>query len=777
MSKQFCLLLVLFLFAKPFHAQTSPELILDGIIGSPLQGQITWLDDERLLVGTSIETRLYEPASSLEAIYSIPEGGNYFLMNDEIIVGGQRWDSTTGEALGTSNVIKTWANEAGSLRANLLNDGRAEIIGETVHELPIPEGYTFSNIVFSPDESNAVLVFHHDSYFCCGDDIVQLWNLSSFEKIADLPLDLELVGEISFFQNGERLLIHSFDEDGYFSAMGFWDTATGELLAMPNNYGVSVISPDTRWVASYDYRGIYLWGMGFMGLIERPNRCGECDAYDDFAFSPDSRFLLGIYSDGIDVWNLSELGENQIPESPIRSIPNNFAARHILFLPDGQRFLSYSGETNSRIHLVDFATGEDLLSFPQQGSIQTLELSRDGQWLIANKSIIWDTNTWTESRQLPTNGIHNPSWTKSAYWDEADVMVHDGASGIIQRLTVIEDYRGAVVAMNANENWVAFQNKYLNVYDLHNDEQLLNYLLPHLTRVISNIDNSLLLSYLAQEQRYLTRVSMDGSSMETITTEVPYDFFGSVLFLEEENLISQIGGWHHFLFDANTGELLADAPSLSSQLFDQLVTPDGNLIIVAWDYFLYAIDPNHLVIDESLRYVPQGEYRYHQFSRDASISISDSGNYLALNQEICDFEEQDCPIYNIEILRINTSPSTPDDFAELLFSVPDVNHALFSPDSQFILTSTGLWSIDGTEIMALPNESAAFDPTGTWLVTYSENELFLWDWAQVQTGMAQALHTLSIEGVKRLAFNTDGSFLYAQRQGDVQRIRIQINSN
>jgi hypothetical protein len=119
-----CLLLGIF---SPLAAQTSPELIVEETIGSPLQGQLTWLDDERLLVGTSAETRLYKPATSLEPIYTIPDGGNFTLIDDEIVLNGQRWDTTTGELLGEVETIRPsssiYENTIGTVHYQLVQEG------------------------------------------------------------------------------------------------------------------------------------------------------------------------------------------------------------------------------------------------------------------------------------------------------------------------------------------------------------------------------------------------------------------------------------------------------------------------------------------------------------------------------------------------------------------------------------------------------------------------------------------------------------------------------
>jgi hypothetical protein len=774
-----CLALAVF---TPLAAQTSPELVIEETIGSPLQGQLQWLDDERLLVGTSAETRLYE---GTELIYTIPDGGNFTLIDNEIVLDGQRWDSTTGELLGETSVVKAWENEDDSLQANLLADGTVEIrSGDATFILPLPENYSFSRIIFSPDGIQAAIVFSYGDY-----ETLQLWNLATHEKIGDLsgssPADE--ISDIQFFQEGRRLVAnYAAPEDygnSYFESI-VWDTENAERLNPPNQFFWTILtSPNAEYaflISNYGH-GIHVWGMNQLGQL-----CEQC-AFPSAAFSADGQYFAAADATGLSVWELSGLEDGILPRESFHlasSTDDYSTMSQVIFHPNGELVLRWSPEIG--IEVWDIATDEQIAHLTTAKAISELSFSPDGTWLRFLTNSDWrvfDTGTWNAAIYFPDASQLNPAWTKLVFWLDGDIVIDDIAPPRRQSITIIEDYHGTVIGMHPEEEWVAFDSSVTKIYSLR--DKSLMHIAESLNYQLNPVDSSLISIYGDNEQSFLDQIHIENTDISTtyLRLETPSLYSQApILMTPDGRFISQLfpacgdggGGWHG-VWDGRTGELLGSEGGGSCGPDAQILSHDGRFLITAWSSRLYALDLNAAQIsDDGEFYNRFGVYWINSSLWDTTLSLSPNDQFLALNMEYCTRDEQStCPQYRVDILHLDSSPTTPEDFAELLFSIPDASNALFSPDSQFILTNQSLWSITGAEIMSLPNQAAAFDPSGNWLVSYSDNELLLWDWTQIQTGIAEPLYRLPAEGITKLAFNADGSFLYAQRAGDVLRIRVQ----
>jgi WD40 repeat protein len=789
-DKLFFSLCLLLLSLSMASAQTSPELVLEVTIGSPLQGQLLWLDDERLLVGTSAETRLYE---GTELLYTIPDGGIFTLMDGEILLDGQIWDSATGELLGETDVVKSWENEDDSLQANLLEDGSVEIrVADAISILPLPEDYSFSRIFFSPDGIRSAIVFRHNvgDYY---EEILQLWNIATLEKIADLPNSqyLELVGEILFFQEGRGLVVSYTTNSVYggsFAETAIWDAATGQRLN-EDNFGFTVrLSPNRELVSLTSSFEIQFWGMRQIGSLSNSSPCEAC-IYSDAAFSADGHFFAASHGVGFTVWDISRLDEGILPTEASLAIQGENAdyafLPHILFSPDGQSLLRWDDSIG--IEVWDAATGEEVAQIRIETWMMQLGFSPDGRTLNVRTngpSLVFDTETWQESSRFTTGSL-NPAWTEIAYWQEGHLILENTTGEMSQSIPIIEDNRGAVVGMNSHEEWVLFRGTN-QVYQLRDDSLIASFSKDSWLSLSETSPYFLESRFTENDEATVSIIAFQAGEIQEIERlELGNRFIGEMLVSHDARTVSILNGacgdggggsqtvWHR----ETEGEYPRMFLGGTCGPYAHIFSPDGNMLITAWDSLIMGLDLRQetIMVGENAIYEPNAWYRDDRFIRITNLSLSSDSRYLAYRGEFCQRDENDdCQLSDlIAVAAINTSPATPEEFATLAFTIPDATNAVFSPDSQFILTNQSLWSIAGRDIMSLPNQAAAFDPAGRWLVTYSEEELLLWDWAQVQSGNAEPLHRLPVEGITKLEFNADGSFLYAQRAGDVLRLRVQ----
>jgi WD40 repeat protein len=103
-----------------------------------------------------------------------------------------------------------------------------------------------------------------------------------------------------------------------------------------------------------------------------------------------------------------------------------------------------------------------------------------------------------------------------------------------------------------------------------------------------------------------------------------------------------------------------------------------------------------------------------------------------------------------------------------LRTIPDATFATFSPDSRYVVTNNGLYSVGGAdEISAIRGGISAFSPDSQTLATYQDGFVTLWRVSQPQpTDLPLAQY--DIRGVRELAFSADGTRLFVVRAGEVQ---------
>ena len=230
------------------------------------------------------------------------------------------------------------------------------------------------------------------------------------------------------------------DDDDPSGSVQFFDLATGDAQ---KTYPVvvSAISPDGRWMSSFESTGIYhpvLWNLNdgkrvhdltpknANYIVFRPDgqevavTHGDSEAIDFVSttsgeitkslpgggyglgtatYSPDGKLLAaGSYSFGtIKVWDLAIMKEKitLYGQSPVQSVT---------FSPHGRLLAATSGE----LRVWDVANGTEVATLTD-APVNRAVFSADGKWLAANPggqfagyaAKVWNTTTWKEVASVP----------------------------------------------------------------------------------------------------------------------------------------------------------------------------------------------------------------------------------------------------------------------------------------------------------------------------------------------------------------------------------------
>jgi WD40 repeat protein len=123
----------------------------------------------------------------------------------------------------------------------------------------------------------------------------------------------------------------------------------------------------------------------------------------------------------------------------------------------------------------------------------------------------------------------------------------------------------------------------------------------------------------------------------------------------------------------------------------------------------------------------------------------------------------------IEIFALDDlAPGTLRRDVRPLQTIPDATVATFSPNSDYIVTDKGLYSVKfANQTPAVNGTISAFSPNGQLLATYQDGFVTLWRVPQ-PTPTDLPLAQYEIGGVRELAFSAGGTRLYVIRAGEVQ---------
>jgi WD40 repeat protein len=272
---------------------------------------------------------------------------------------------------------------------------------------------------------------------------IGFYDAETGKSLRSISTKWDLVSAIVPTKDGRLIAagtVGADDDDDPSGSVQFFDLATGEAQ---KTYPVvvSAISPDGRWMSSFESTEIYhsvLWdlndGKRFHDLTPKnASRLifrsdgqevavthGDSEAIDFISttsgeitkslpgggyglgtatYSPDGKLLAaGSYSFGtIKVWDLASMKEKVTlyGQSPVQSVT---------FSPDGRLLAAASGE----LRLWNVANGTEVATLTD-APVNRAVFSADGKWLAANPggqftgyaAKVWSTTTWKEVASVP----------------------------------------------------------------------------------------------------------------------------------------------------------------------------------------------------------------------------------------------------------------------------------------------------------------------------------------------------------------------------------------
>lgn len=228
------------------------------------------------------------------------------------------------------------------------------------------------------------------------DKTIRLWQMSTGQELCTFKGHKNWVQSISISPDGQTLV-----SGGLRGTLKLWDMSTGQEIRTLTGHTLSVysvvISPDSQILASGSGDNtIRLWQLStgqelhtLMGHIaERDKFSSYQGSVDAIAISPDGQTLASAGNrDGtIELWQIST------GEKVGTLIGHTEGVRYLTFSPDGQTLAS--GSWDKTIKLWRISTGQELCTLTgHRFSVTALAFTPDGQTLVSgcgNKTIkIW----------------------------------------------------------------------------------------------------------------------------------------------------------------------------------------------------------------------------------------------------------------------------------------------------------------------------------------------------------------------------------------------------
>jgi WD40 repeat protein len=433
-----------------------------------------------------------------------------------------------------------------------------------------------------------------------------------------------------------------------------------------------------------------------------------------------------------------------------------------IFTPDSTKITGYNGE--NRIDIWDVESGEIVHTFEIERGM-SVAFSPDGRWLLTEgrglqsaglPKTLWDVETGEIYFQAPTEALINADGSMLAYWVDGAVRIVDLETLETHDLTVLDQYSSDLMAFSAVRGWAVFSG--LSIMDVTTGEQVET--LPDSSTAFFSPDGSRL-GLILIEQRNTLQV-WDTADMQAPIIEIRNAYGDHLLFSPDNRLIAALwkghpreeNGGSEVLWVVETGRPIGLWRLRDHSDNHHAFSPDSQTLVTGYRDNAIAF----WKMGKPLAYeaTPATEYTLTPFSDTASLMFSPDGRHLAATVLFKNHPYEPVQTVTVHLWR--------DLERETLF--PNAELIGFDPTSTYLVTKDltaaliQLWDVvTGEEIAAVAGgKVTAFSPDGSLLVTYTGNQLLVWDVNALDTPLIRLENDDYL--VREIAFNPDGTRLY-----------------
>jgi WD40 repeat protein len=767
----------------PITAENATQLTPQYTIGSALPGKLAFSPDgRRIAIGTSEQTFVYD-ALELDVDPPVVFTFSDFEFNaaGELIAEGKRWNMRTGMSTGVAAAIHVHppTTEQPNTVVEVVKPGGETIKIDTGFPYPVVatavnEDYRLAAVAMRPD---------HPLY---GEPTVYLYALPSGRLTAAFPQVSPVLRNL-FFVAGSTLISDFWQPQAASGAVSVYNATYG-IPEYAQSYSTAGVrrSPDGKTVLFEADQGmLVVLGEGLHRQFPySPETNPNPDEYDYYP----PPHALGNRHIGIATHGFIEIFDLQGAAEPSR-VP----------LDDADTIYGFSFVDNDRKLLIS-ASPPRILDLEQPGA-QPIELNVDGGYfqsinddatrytvgLDDGKLSIRDVESGETLAELPNGAVVNSSYSQAVYWEGGRAVVHNLITDRSTEFEIIGGYLGKVVGIHAPTGVGVFAGQTVVLADLEtNTVETID--VPFVPDGVDfNEDGSVMLM---NRQFQDTPREHPALAIWDIESETAVSFEGG------DGLwhISRIGKYITSAFDScrwyedgGPSGTLHHADVSKFHLFRPLLYVSGGCLDNVFGYApndeivytssfsgLYAISSERLNaatetlnLESPLLSYTTGD-RYN-FDIIMGVVVSPDGSLIALSLQRESLDESAPPVgYRTEIFSIDSLQTRVRRVDVIpLLTIDGATTATFSPDSAFVATNAGAFSVKNRKLLNTDATISAFTTDSRFLATYESGSIVLWNIAEAYSN-PYPLAQYEVADVRELGFSSDGTSLYVVRDGDIQ---------